>query len=287
MEGHDHRQIEGHFPAVVGDEAAPLPVDGAGVELGDELDALLLQHSAQLRGGHRFGERAVERGHVGELDAVADAPLGEVPVGEEAELEWRDRALDRHVDHVHDDAAAVEVGQCPFQRGGTLEAVEGEHLVHPSGTGQTLGFVGDEHGTSRDHEHVVAEDGAVGEVHLIAVEVDVVDGRDPVGDVAVELVATRPDDVFGMGQPERHEQQRRLVDVAVVLVDHRDLELGGREQLAQAVGGQGPAGAPSEDDHMTSHVATLCPRGRLFMRRRRRGHGSGLSAIVACHSSSS
>ena len=45
------------------------------------------------------------------------------------------------------------------------------------------------------------------------------DEADPV----VELAAPGADDVLGVRQPERHEQQAGLVDVAVVLVDHRDL----------------------------------------------------------------
>ena len=38
--------------------------------------------------------------------------------------------------------------------------------------------------------------------------------------------APRADDLVGMGQPEGDEQQARLVDVAVVLVDHRDAASG-------------------------------------------------------------
>ena len=38
----------------------------------------------------------------------ADPALGEIPVGQEAELQRRDRALDRHVDHVDHELAAVE-----------------------------------------------------------------------------------------------------------------------------------------------------------------------------------
>ena len=47
--------------------------------------------------------------------------LVEVPVGEEAELERGDRALDRHVDDVDDEPAAVERRQRGCQRGRTLE----------------------------------------------------------------------------------------------------------------------------------------------------------------------
>ena len=61
-----------------------------------------------MLGGDRLREGAVERRRVDELGAVADAALAQVPVGEEGELERRDRALDRHVDEVHDEPAAVE-----------------------------------------------------------------------------------------------------------------------------------------------------------------------------------
>ena len=63
-----------------------------------------------------FVKRAVERGRVDELDPIADPALAQVPVGEERELERRDRALDRHVDEVHDEPAAVEALQRLTQR---------------------------------------------------------------------------------------------------------------------------------------------------------------------------
>ena len=52
--------------------------------------------------------------------ALADSALAQVPVGEERELERRDRALDRHVDEVHDEPAAVEVLERSLQRRGAL-----------------------------------------------------------------------------------------------------------------------------------------------------------------------
>ena len=75
-------------------------VDRAGVELGHELDAALGEHAAERLRGHRLGEGAVEGSDVGELHAVADAPLAEVPIGQEAELERCHGALDRHLDDV-------------------------------------------------------------------------------------------------------------------------------------------------------------------------------------------
>ena len=43
--------------------------------------------------------------------AFAEAALAQPPVGEEGELDRRDRALDRHVDDVDHEAAAVEALQ--------------------------------------------------------------------------------------------------------------------------------------------------------------------------------
>ena len=94
--------------AVVGDELAADAVDLAGAELGHELDLLLGEQVGEVLGGDRLGEAAVERRREHELGARADAALAQVPVGEEGELDRRDRALDRHVGDVHDEPAAVE-----------------------------------------------------------------------------------------------------------------------------------------------------------------------------------
>ena len=103
-----HEQIEGDLAAVVGDEPAADSVDLAGVELGHELDLLLAEQMGEVLGGDRLGEAAIERGREHELGVRADAALAQVPVGEEGELDRRDRALDRHVGDVHDQPAALE-----------------------------------------------------------------------------------------------------------------------------------------------------------------------------------
>ena len=121
MQRNDHRQVELHLAAVVGGEVATRPVDLSCVELGHQIDALLRQHSRKLRRGHRLGEGAVERGDVRQLHLVTDAALVEVPVGQEAELERGDRALDGHVHDVDDQPAAVEGGQRRCQCCGSLE----------------------------------------------------------------------------------------------------------------------------------------------------------------------
>ena len=157
MERDHHGEVEGDLAAVVADEPAAGAVDLAGVELGDQLDAPLGEHPAELAGGDGLGEGAVERRGVGDLHLVADAALGEVPVGQEAELERRDRALDRHVDHVHHEPAAVEGGQRGGEGGGTFGCVEGEDLLHPARPGEALGLLGDQAGAGGDDQHVVGE----------------------------------------------------------------------------------------------------------------------------------
>ena len=103
--------------------------------------------------------------------------------------------------------------------------VEGEHLVHPPGTGQAFGLLGNEHGACGDDEHVVAEDRSVRESDLVGPEIDVVDrarhrrSRGGAGDPSAARCRLR-------GEPERHEEQARLVYVTVVLVDDGDLCLG-------------------------------------------------------------
>ena len=161
----DDGQVEGDLALVVADEPSAVAVDLAGVELGDQLDAALLEHPAERRRRGRLGERAVQRGDVGELDLVADAAFVEVPVGQEAELERRHRALDRHVDHVDDEPTALEAVELRRQRGGAVEVVEREDLLHPARPGQPLGLLRDEAGAGGDDQHVVVERRAVGQVH--------------------------------------------------------------------------------------------------------------------------
>ena len=64
-----------------------------------------------------------------------------------------------------------------------------------------------------------------------------------------------------IGQAERHEQQTGLVDVAVVAVDHDDLDLVAA-RTAQSVGGQGAAGSGAEDDDAASHVPSVAGGGQ-------------------------
>ena len=94
-------------------------------------------------------------------------------------------------------------------------------------------------------------------MHLVGLDVDVVDrGLDEV-DPVVQLAVARSHDVLGVGQAERHEQQARLVDVAVVLVDHRDRGVVRRVEPAQPVGDQRAAGPATEDHDPRGHRAKM------------------------------
>ena len=182
----------------------------------------------------------------------------------ETELQRGDRAFDRHVDDVDHQPAAVEGGQRRLQRGGPLGGVEGQHLVHPPRAGQTVGLLQYEGGAAGHDQNVVAECVAALEMDLLGGDVHPVDRPIDEVDAPVQLAGAGSDDVLDVGQPERHEQQARLVHVAVVLVDHRYRHLLGAEAAAQPVGGQRPAGAAAEDHNTTGHDSTerpAIPRG--------------------------
>ena len=265
---HHDRQIEGHLATVVTDELGTRAVDigaddclsndMAGVELGDQVHALLLQQRCKGCRGDGLGDRTVERGGVGDLHLVADAALGEVPVGQEAELQRSDRALDRHVDDVDDQLAALEVGQGGLQCGGPGDVVEGEHLLVPAGAGQALRLVERKDRARRDHQHVVGDLAAVTEDHRIGMDVDPIDRLLDELDVAVQLILARPHDLLLVREPEGHEQQAGLIDVVVVLIDDHDLHrLVFRavmtEVAVQPVGSECAARATAEDDDSLAH----------------------------------
>ena len=175
----------------------------------------------------------------------------EVPVGQEAELERRHRALDGQVDHVDHDPSALEPLQRRRQRGGPFEVVEGEDPLHPARPRQTVGLLGDQAGAGGHHQHVVDERRPVRQVHPPGVDVDVPDRALVEVDARVELLVSGTDDAVRVGQAERHEQQARLVDVTIVAVDHGDRDVG--QLLAEPVRGQGATRARSQDDHPCAH----------------------------------
>ena len=87
------------------------------------------------------------------------------------------------------------------------------------------------------------------EMDLVGLDIDRLDLALVVVDALVELFVALADDVVGLGQTERHEQQTGLVDVLVVLVDDVDLQLSGRELLSKSVGGERAARAGSQNHH--------------------------------------
>ena len=72
--------------------------------------------------------------------------------------------------------------------------------------------------------------------------------------------AARAHDLVGVGEPERDEEEPRLVDVPVVLVHDRDLGLVAAVELAEAVRHQRAARAATEDHDLLPH-ALKCRSG--------------------------
>ena len=127
-------------------------------------------------------------------DTAADPALAQVPVGEEGELERRDRALDRHVDQVHDEPAAVEALERTAERLGSLRCKEGERPLVPARAGEALGLLRLQMHTGGDHEHVVRKHRAVVDQHFVALRPDGLD-LVLVGDDALpKLAPPRADD---------------------------------------------------------------------------------------------
>src|SRR5215207_3850179 len=181
-------------------------------------------------------------------DTAADPALAQVPVGEEGELERRDRALDRHVDQVHDQPPAIEALERTAKRVGALGAVEGEDALVPAWTREPLGLLRLQPHAGRDDEYVVREHGPVVEQHLVALDPDGLDLVLVEDDAVAELPAPRPDDLLDLGEPEGHEQQAGLIHMPVVAVDDVDLRLVLVEAAPQPVGGHRPARSAAEDD---------------------------------------
>ena len=246
-------EVERHLALVVADQPAALAVDLACVELRDELDVLLAQEPREVVGGDRLRERRVERRDETQLDVVPDTALVEVPVGEEGELERGDRALDRQVDEVDDDPSRIEGLQRPCECLRALRRVEGEDFLHPARACHPLRLLRLQTAARRDDERVVREGRPVGEEDRVGFEVDAVDIRLVERDPVPELPAAGAHDVLDVGQAERHEQQARLVDVAVVPVDDRDLRLVGLVGAPEPVRHHRAAGAAAEDHDSLLH----------------------------------
>ena len=201
-----------------------------------------------MLGGDGLRERRVERRGKDEVDPVPDSALPEVPLGEERELERRDRALDRHVDEVDHDASAVEALERRRERRGSLRGIEGKGALVPAGAGEPLRLLRLQTRSRGDDEHVVGEDRAVVEQELVPLDPDRVDLSLVEDDAVSQLPLARPDDLVQRGEPEGDEEQPRLVDVAVVTVDDVDLGFVGVEAPAQPVGDHRAAGAAAQDD---------------------------------------
>ena len=173
MQRRRDEQVERGLALVVGPQHAGRTVDLGGPEAGDQLDLLVREQRPRAE-PRRPGlvKAPVERRGIGQLDPVADASFAKVPVGEEGELERCERALDRHVDEVHDETTAVEPLEPVTQRLGTGQRVEGECALVPSGPRQPRRLLRAEPRARRDDEHVVGEELPAREPYLLPADGD-------------------------------------------------------------------------------------------------------------------
>ena len=85
------------------------------------------------------------------------------------------------------------------------------------------------------------------------IDVDALDRRLAEFDAPMQLTMPRADDLVGVGQPERDEEQSWLVDVVVVLVHDDDLDVFCGKEPPQTVGAERPSGSPAQDHDSFGH----------------------------------
>jgi hypothetical protein len=86
----------------------------------------------------------------------------------------------------------------------------------------------------------------------VLISLDPLDLADPELNPAPELLGARPADRVGRDQAEGDEEKIGLVDVAIVLVDDRDLGLGA-VAAPELVGDQRAAGTGAQNENAIQH----------------------------------
>ena len=243
-----HQQVVLDLALVVVHELPGVRIDVLDHEVGDDLDVLLLQDVAQVLGRDGLGEGARKRRGVDQLDPVAHALLVEEPVGQHQELQRRDRALDRVLDDVDDQPAALPGAQMLGQRHGAFDGVEVEDRLVPLVLLQAGRLFGLRLRAGGDHQEVVVEDPAIGELHAVVVGLDDLDRRHDHLDARRDEVALGLHHIVLAVHPERDEQETGLIVVRLVLIDDGHLPFVAVQQPAQPVGhhGAGRAGAENQ-----------------------------------------
>ena len=169
----------------------------------------------------------------------------EVPVGQEEELEWGDRALDRHLGHVQHQPAAIEVlhGLVKLER--TVERVEVEDVALPAGPHQPIHLLRGDAAARGDDQVVVVDRAAVVELHAVFVGLDHVDPAQQQVYALRDVAGARPDDVLLTVDPERDEEQPGLVLCGKQAIDN---DMNATGQMLSALLGWSQATFASEVD---------------------------------------
>ena len=214
----------------------------------------LAARRASRRGARRdrLGERALERGDVVDLDLVAHPPLREERVGEEGELQRRNRALDRHLGHVDDEPAAVASRAArraarSRRRGCRSRARSAATRPRPCpGSGPAAARCRSRRPGSRTRGSDRRRGAPRSRRRRPA------RSRPRPGPHRREEAPARLDQLVRRVDAERQQQQTRLVEMGVVLVDDRDRPVARGQPPAQLVDRHRARGASSED-HQSPH----------------------------------
>jgi hypothetical protein len=154
---------------------------------------------------------------------VAQTAVAEERLGQERELQRRDRALDRHVDDVHHEPSTLEAIERVGQRGGAVDGVEVEDAPPPPRVPAVRRLVGSRRRPGRDDQVVVGQAGPVREHDHLLDRVYPLDVAEHEVDAVGENRPRRLDQVLWPVGSEWDEQQPRLVEMLVGLVDDGDL----------------------------------------------------------------
>ena len=217
------------------------------------MNAFVSEQVPEFLRGLGFGEGPGKWRHVGDLHLVTHAAFLEEAVGEKGELEWGDRALDRHLGDLHDQLAALPGCQLFAECRRTFEGVKVVDALAPFAAEHALGLFRSDARTRGDDEQVVADVAPVFQGHLVVMGIDALDLRDLEIDPLRHEGPLGFDDVLLLVVTEGIEEKPGLVVVTVVPVEHRDAPLATWQITPQVMRDHGAGGSTAKNEGSFFH----------------------------------
>ncbi len=225
---HEDEQVVGELLALEALDDVALGIDGLDVEERVQLDALALQNRRGHVGHALDRERAPDRRAEVELGTFAQPALAQLGLDQKRDLQRGRWALVRHArDADHDPAAGERV-----ERLAQLERRLGGVEVLRLGL-EVLDRLGHDARAGGEHEVVVGEALAIGEVDEASLLVDLLHFPHHQGDARVEQSTLGPLEVLGALTAHGDVHEARLIGVLAGLVDDRDRHLAGLDLAPQ------------------------------------------------------